>query len=376
LFGRLRAGYGALFLALAVVAGCRSDGVTIEPLTELGSPATAVPNAGGRATPPAPRPPALSVQAFRPEHGYTSMIADRRGVYWLGGSNPLQAVVLTAGLAGERERVLARPQRADEALGRPLPAGEWVVFPETQNTAGAGGPWRLRAIHTQSGRERVLDSARDGWEGLSVAASGGRVAYTVGFGADVDAASEVRVWDGGEEPPYPVLRTPPGVTLQRIAFDGVSAAAVRTTRLPDGTALTDVVELDLAAGQTYSLAAANATLPAIAPHWIAWVTIPLDGRPNQLVLYNRKLRTRRVIAEAGPGQSLHNPSITGDLITWNSTDTSEIKVYDALQRATFTLDRGSVGKVWAHDGVLTWTALNPATRQYEMRVGVLVADTP
>jgi hypothetical protein len=170
-----------------------------------------------------------------------------------------------------------------------------------------------------------------------------------------------------------VMRTSPGVTLQRIAFDGVSAAAVRTTRLPDGGVLTDVVELDLAAGRVYALAAADGTLPAIAPHWIAWVTIPLDGRPNQLVLYNRSLRTRRVIAEAGPGHSLHNPSISGDLVTWNSTDTSEVKLYDALQRATFTLDRGSVGKVWAHDGVLVWTALNPQTRRYEMKVGVLAA---
>lgn len=359
-----------------MLAACRGDGVTIEPLTELGAPATVVPNAGSRATPPPARPPAMNVQAFRPEHGYTSMIADRRGVYWLGGSNSTQGAVLAAGHNGERERVIARPQRADETLGRPLPAGDWVVFPETQNTAGTGGPWRLRAIHTQNGRERVLDGARDGWEGLSVAVSGVRVAYTVGLGAGEDAASEVRVWDGGEDPPYPVLRTPPGVTLQRIAFDGVSAAAVRTTRLPVGAVLTDVVELDLATGQTYALAATNGTLPAIAPHWIAWVTIPLDGRPNQLVLYNRNLRTRRVIAEAGPGYSLHNPSITGDVVTWNSTDTSEIKVYDALQRATFTLDRGSVGKVWAHDSVIVWTALNPTTRQYEMRVGVLAADTP
>jgi hypothetical protein len=222
----------------------------------------------------------------------------------------------------------------------------------------------------------VVDSARDGWEGVSVAAAGARVAYTVVLGTDGDATSEVRVWDGGDAPPATVLRTEPGVTLQRIAFDGVSAAAVRTTRRPDGGVLTDVVELDLAAGQIYSLASADGTLPAIAPHWIAWVTIPLDGRPNQLVLYHRGLRTQRVIAEASPGHSLHNPSLTGDLITWNSTDTSEIKLYDAVQLATFTLDRGSVGKVWAHEGVLVWTALNPTTRQYEMRVGVLGAAPP
>lgn len=358
-----------LVALVAITVACRRDDVTIVPLTELGEPAT---RTAGRADPaPPPRPPALAIQSFRPRDGYTSMIADRRGVYWLGGGLPTQAAVLTAGHGGEHERVLALPQRADEAIGRPLPVGDWVVFPETQSSPATGGPWRLRAVNTRDGRERVLDQARDGWEGLSVAASGTRAAYTVSLGADAAVSSEVRVWDGGDEPPYVVLRTTPGVTLQRIAFDGVSAAAVRTTRTPDGGALTDVVELDLVAGQMIYLGATDATLPAIAPRWIAWVTIPLQGRPNQLVLYNRHTRTRRVIAEAGPGQSLHNPSITGDIVTWNSTDTSEIKVYDAAQRATFTLDSGVVGKVWAHDGVLVWTALNPTTRRYEIRVGVL-----
>jgi len=357
---------------LVVLASCSEGGVKITPVSQQPATPERTATRMARATPaPTPRLPAIAVQSFRPAGGYTSMIADRRGVYWLGGGVPLQAVVMGAAQTGEGERVLARPLRDGEAVGRPLPAGEWLLFPETQDTNAAGGPWRVRAVHLSSGRERIVDGAQDGWDGLSLAVAGARAAYTVGVGSGVEVASEVRLWDTGTEEPRTVLRTAPGVTLQRIAFDGRAAAAVRTTRLPDGAVATDVVELDLSAGRLLPLPAQNATMPGIAPRWIVWVTIPVGGTANQLVLFDRERRTTRVIADSGQGHSLHNPSISGNLVTWNSSDTSAIALYDAEQRAGFVIDQGVVGKVWIHEGVLVWTALNAATRAYELKVGTL-----
>ena len=374
--GSVRTSFQLTFAIVALIAvacgGGEKRGVSITTLEEQGEQAgqpSSRPAARAAPAPPS-APPPLTVTSFKPRTGYTSMIADRRGVYWLGGGGQSPAVVMAANLDGTGERVLARPRRAGEALGRPLPIGDWVVFPETRDTSPEGGPWAIRAVLVADGQERLLDGDTDGWEGLSLAVSGSRLAYTVAVIDGPNLASEVRLWDSADDSRRTALKTPPGVTLQRISYDGQSAAAVRTSRNPDGSVLTDVVELDLLSGQVLPLAP-NATLPAISPRWIVWVTIPLAGAPNQLILYDRESRTRQVIAESGPGRSLHNPSITGSLITWNSTDTATVSIYDAAQRALFPLDRGVVGKVWAHDGTIVWTALNPATGQYEMRVAVV-----
>lgn len=365
-----------LCLLLVALSACRnadtSTDLRIAALDANGAPIAAAPRSGPQATAAPPTPPALTVQPFRPRDGYTSFAADRRGVYWLGGGVQLAAAVVVAGPNGEQERVIARPGTG-EAVGRPLPAGEWIVFPQTRATSAAGGPWRLRAVNLADGRDLEVDASPDGWEGLSHAVSGTRVAYTVTPVVGAETYSEVRVWDSADDSRRVALRTPVGVTLQRIAYDGSSAAAVRTTRRADGSVATDVVELDLVGGTVISLDAPNATLPAISPRWIAWVTMPPAGGGNQLVVYDRQARSRRTAVESGPGRSLFIPSITGNLITWNASDTSEVAVYDAAQRAVFPLDSGSVGKVWAQDGVIIWTALNAATRQYELKIATLAA---
>lgn len=369
-----RRGLAPLLLTLALLAvGCSHDAVKIAPV-EIGpaggaaGSATAAPKGG---TPAPPRPPALARQSFRPADGYTSMAADHKGVYWLGGPDPRHAAVLTAGLAGENERVLARPRQEGEALGRPLPVGDWVAFAETRDTDPAGGPWRIRAVNLLDATERIVDEAGDGWEGLSLAVAGTRLAYTTVQQPGPEGFSEVRLWDSADDSRRVTLRTTPGVTLQRIAFDGGSAAAVRTTRAADGTVATDVVELDLLNGRLTLLPALNATLPAIAPRWIAWVTIPREGGANQLVLYDRERRLTRVVAESGPGRSLFNPSLSGNLLTWNRSDAADLALYDAAQRASFPLDQGVVGKVWLYDNTLVWTALDATTKQYEMQTAII-----
>lgn len=375
LSGRRARLVAAIGLLLVFIVGCRDDTSSGDlRIAAMGETAPSATRRGERATPtPQPLPPTFTTAAFRPQDGYTSMSADRRGVYWLGGGTPLRAAVVAAGPNGEDERVVARPGPG-EAVGRPLRAGDWLVFPQTRDTSAAGGPWRLRAVHLLDGRDLEIDADRDGWEGLSHAVSGSRVAYTVTINPGPQAASEVRVWDALDGSRRVVLRTEPGVTLQRIAYDGQSAAAVRFVQAPDGSVATDTVELDLLGGQVLPLNATNAVMPAISRRYILWVTLPVGGAPNALVLYDRETRSRRQIAEARPGTSLFNPSITGSLVTWNATDTADVSLYDAAQNAVFPLDAGSVGKAWAQDGVVVWTALNPTTRTYEMRIATF--DSP